>query len=129
MRVEIRYLAEIKRATSTTRENIEMKNETNLKGILEEITSKHDDKLRERIFNSSDEISDRISIFINGEYTKDNERKIEDGDTITITSAIGGGGKWKKNYMWIQIVAADVESVKPFVLWNMKISLIRNYQE
>ena len=92
MKVTIHYLAQLRRAAGTPREEVELEASASVADLVALAVRLHGDELRQAMLDSGDKLQPAILIFINDEQAGQPARTLlQDGDSVTFLSPIAGG--------------------------------------
>jgi MoaD family protein len=92
MKVIFRYAGIVSEITGKLSEEIEIGAETKLSDILRRLASQYGLRFKEHVFNyEANKPAPNILILLNGKIIRDYDRKINDGDFVSIIPMVSGG--------------------------------------
>lgn len=92
--IEVRYFARVREVTKKEHENINIPNKSNLRELMEVLSHKYPNALRNYMFDEKGKPTDYLSYFINGKNAhsvKGFNSEINESDVIFIVPSILGG--------------------------------------
>jgi MoaD family protein len=92
MKVVVHYLAHLKQAAGTAREEIELAESCSVAALLPELAARHGESLRRLLLDDQGGLQPTILLFINDTQVADARAvMLQDGDEIALLSPIAGG--------------------------------------
>jgi MoaD family protein len=92
MKISFEYFAQVRKATGTEKEELDLAEGTELQAALDSAAGKHGADFRSLVLDDSGSLRPSMIVLINGQATKrDEARKLAEGDSIALLSAVAGG--------------------------------------
>jgi MoaD family protein len=92
MKVILKYAGIVHEITGKLSEEIEIGAETSLSDILRRLTLQYGLRFKEHVFDyEANKPAPQILILLNGKIIQDYDRKINDGDFVSIIPMVSGG--------------------------------------
>lgn len=90
MRVTVHYMAQIKRSTGRSVEEIETDDRPTLRDFLRRLSERHGLAFRELLLDEKNEPRRSLLFFVGDDHA-DLTRTLQDGDAVTILAPMSGG--------------------------------------
>ncbi len=92
MNVTVEYAAQLKRAAGIASETIEIDVPCTLQDLISNLANKHDDSLRNLLFDSDGNLQRSILVFVGDHQVRwDEQLELKDSDVVTLLPPISGG--------------------------------------
>ena len=92
MNVKVEYAAQVKRAAGIASETIEIDAPCTLQDLISNLANKHDDSLRNLLFDSDGNLQRSILVFVGDHQVRwDEQLELNGTEVVTLLSPISGG--------------------------------------
>ena len=92
MNVTVEYAAQLKRAAGIASETIEIDAPCTLQDLVSNLANKHDDSLRNLLFDSDGNLQRSILVFVGDHQVRwDEQLELNGTEVVTLLSPISGG--------------------------------------
>ena len=92
MHVTLNYFAQVRQAAGVEAEQVQLDDDTDVLGAVEEVAERHGKDLRGLVLDESGAIRPSLMVLVNGQSLSAGQSlALADGDEITILSPIAGG--------------------------------------
>ncbi len=94
MKISITYMAQLKTATGTGSEEVELPSSGTTKELVHQLVERHGESLGRMLLDSSGELQPTILLFVNdSQVAKGSSQPLQNGDKVTFLSPIAGGSR------------------------------------
>ncbi len=92
MRIEVKYLAQLKHAAGLSSETIEVQSPCTVSQLLRRISQGLEKKINLFLLDDKGNLHTTMLVFVDGELVRpESEQLLEDGETITLLPPMAGG--------------------------------------
>ena len=92
MQITVEYAAQVKRATGTGRETVDVETAATLRQLVCHVIARHGETLKPVLLDADGNLHPSILVFVNNEQCCNiAEHELSDGDTVAFLSPISGG--------------------------------------